>query len=127
MISLLQYLINLKKSEKDSENLIRSGKVLVNDEVVFIPSVKIDPQSKVLIKEKSKWVSRGALKLLPFAEEMEIKFQNKSCFRYWFFNWRIHTSCFKKRSSKNLCLGCWDKSIRLFTKKKPKGYFYWKN
>lgn len=73
-ITLLKQLL---KTNKDAEGLIRSGNVMVNNEVVFIPSTKINETDNIKVKEQKEWVSRGAYKLISAIEMFKLDFKNK--------------------------------------------------
>ena len=76
-MTLLEYLANLNYDLKKAEAIIRAGQVLINKEIVFIPSHKIKQTDQIIIKESKKWVSRGAFKLLGAIEEFDLEFKNK--------------------------------------------------
>lgn len=61
----------------NAELIIRSGKVRVNNEVVFLPLVKIKETDKILIEQQKEFVSRGAYKLLAAIKEFDLNFQDK--------------------------------------------------
>ncbi|MGY6171999.1 TlyA family RNA methyltransferase [Candidatus Mycoplasma pogonae] len=60
-----------------AEKLIRSGKVMVNNEIIMMPNQKVLLDAKIIIKETKKWVSRGAFKLIKAIEVFELNFKDK--------------------------------------------------
>ncbi len=60
------------------EKLIRSGKVLVNYEVVFLPNILIDATANIQINNEEEYVSRGAYKLKHAIEHWNLNFKNKN-------------------------------------------------
>ena len=76
-MSLLEFVIAKGYSREEAERFIRSGKVLVNQEEVIVPSIKVKQSDSILIKEKKEWVSRGAYKLLSAIEKFDIDFKDK--------------------------------------------------
>lgn len=75
--TLLEYVIEQGNNETNARKIIQSGKVMVNNEEVIVPSIKIKDTDVVTIKESKKWVSRGAEKLLAAIERFNIKLENK--------------------------------------------------
>lgn len=73
-ITLLQ---KLSQVNDHAEGLIRSGNVMVNEEVVFIPSTKIKDTDVIKVKQQKEWVSRGAYKLISAIETFGLDFNNK--------------------------------------------------
>ncbi len=69
-------------SLKEADALIRSGKVLVNSEKIFLPSLKFD-EAKIKIEfldqNQKKYVSRAAYKLLAAIDRFNINVNNKVC------------------------------------------------
>ncbi|MXR05849.1 TlyA family RNA methyltransferase [Mycoplasma flocculare] len=68
----------LKMGFKKAESLIRTGYVKVNNQICYLPSQKISNLDYVSVKEKSDYVSRGALKLLAAYENFELDFKGKT-------------------------------------------------
>ncbi|MBN0970922.1 TlyA family RNA methyltransferase [Mycoplasma phocoeninasale] len=66
---------------KESEALIREGKVIVNGERILLPSLKFNEDDiEVIIKNpKKEYVSRGAYKLLGAIEQFSLDITNKVC------------------------------------------------
>ncbi len=77
MKTALQIIMELGYTKDQSEKLIRSGKVKINGNDVFIPSEKFKKSGEVFIKDVKKWVSRGAFKLLAAFEEFDLDITNK--------------------------------------------------
>ena len=67
------------KTEKEIEALIRTGQVLVDEQVILQPNFQVKTNSILRIKEQSPFVSRGGDKLFQTLEKLNIKdqFQNK--------------------------------------------------
>lgn len=76
-LTIKEYLIDKGYSSDDAERYIRGGKVMINSEVMIVPSFVISSEDKVEVKELKEWVSRGAYKLLKAIEEFKIDFKNK--------------------------------------------------
>lgn len=55
--------LNLVESREKAKRLIMSGDVIVNDQVVDKPGKLVDINSKIRLKKKEKYVSRGGYKL----------------------------------------------------------------
>ncbi len=77
MGTALKIIMEQGYTKDQSEKLIRSGKVKINGNDVFIPSEKFKKVSEVFIKDVKKWVSRGAFKLLAAFEEFNLDVTNK--------------------------------------------------
>ena len=75
--TLIEYLTNEGYNKDDAEKLIRAGQVMVNRMVVFTPSVRLKGSETIDINLKSKWVSRGALKLLKAIDVFSLDFSDK--------------------------------------------------
>ena len=75
-MTLLEKIVSLGFSEERAYKLIKSGNVLVNEEVNLFPNTKINNQL-IRIKEIKHYVSRGAYKLLKAIEIWNIDFNNK--------------------------------------------------
>ncbi|WGI36275.1 TlyA family RNA methyltransferase [Mesomycoplasma lagogenitalium] len=68
-----------EKGYENGETLIRIGKVLVNDQIILLPHLKVDINSVITVKQtKKEWVSRGAYKLLKAIEIFNLDFENKT-------------------------------------------------
>ncbi|UVD81945.1 TlyA family RNA methyltransferase [Mycoplasma iguanae] len=61
----------------EAEKIIRAGKVMVNNETIFMPNEKVLPDANIIIKEQKEWVSRGAYKLLKAIDAFKLDFNNK--------------------------------------------------
>ncbi|NQZ28990.1 MAG: TlyA family RNA methyltransferase [Mycoplasmatales bacterium] len=77
MKTAIQIIMEMGYTYEQSERLIRSGKVKINGNDVFIPSEKFKKVSEVFVKDVKKWVSRGAFKLLAAFEEFNLNVQDK--------------------------------------------------
>lgn len=64
-------------SEKESIGMIMSGKVLVNNIVITSPYYQIRDSDNIRIKEKKKYVSRGAYKLLTAFKNFNLNVTDK--------------------------------------------------
>jgi len=51
-MTLIDFVIKKGFEAKEAEAIIRSGKVMINQEVVFVPSEKIKETDAISIKEK---------------------------------------------------------------------------
>ncbi|CRH45817.1 TlyA family RNA methyltransferase [Mycoplasmopsis arginini] len=75
---LIKEKFNLENKKIDS--LAMQGKIFINNEKVFLASIKVDENCNIEIKDKSnKYVSRGAYKLKEAIEKFEIEVENKTC------------------------------------------------
>ena len=72
--TLLEYVSS--KHEK-AESIIRSGKVMINNEVCMMPNTSIKDSDEIRINLKDKYVSRGAYKLEKAIEVFKIDLNNK--------------------------------------------------
>lgn len=77
LINIIKKKYNL--SGKEATGLILSGKVLVDELRVTKIGHPVDIDSNIRIKEKSKYVSRGAYKLLTAFKNFNISVENKIC------------------------------------------------
>ena len=77
IIDLLIEKYNL--NEKEAKGLILSGNVLIDEHVITKIGLKIDNTKKIRIKNKRKYVSRGAYKLLGALEKLPISLNEKIC------------------------------------------------
>ncbi|MCK5945761.1 MAG: TlyA family RNA methyltransferase [Mycoplasmataceae bacterium] len=77
MIKLIDKVVSLGHTEDMSLRIIKSGQVMVNNEVLFMPNQKINDSDSIIIKESKKYVSRGAFKLLNAIEEFDMDLNNK--------------------------------------------------
>ncbi|MCK4796538.1 MAG: TlyA family RNA methyltransferase [Spirochaetes bacterium] len=66
-------------SEKEAVGLILSGDVLINEQSVTKAGIKIDEDSNIRIKNKEKYVSRAAYKLLTAFENFRVSIKGKVC------------------------------------------------
>lgn len=73
--SIKQHLIEM--NYPDAEILIRSGKVKVNNEVIFTPSYITKQVDKITVEQSKEFVSRGAYKLLAAIEKFNLDFNNQ--------------------------------------------------
>ena len=64
-------------SRAKAQNLIQSGKVLIDGKVTIKPAVIVDDKNSVKVILEDDYVSRGAYKLLKAADFFKIDFQNK--------------------------------------------------
>ena len=64
-------------SRAKAQNLIQSGKVLIDGKVTIKPAVIVDDKNSVKVILEDEYVSRGAYKLLKAADFFEIDFQNR--------------------------------------------------
>ena len=80
-IRLDQALVNqgLVKDPDQANRLIMAGQILVNDQIVFHPSQKIDPGDKLEIKSSSPYVSRGGEKLAAAFDTFPLKVERLVC------------------------------------------------
>ena len=78
-IRLDQYLINnhLVDSRTKGQALIMAGEVLVDGQTIDKPGTKISTETKVIIREKFPYVSRGALKIEKAYQKFGIDFTDK--------------------------------------------------
>ncbi|WP_427867286.1 TlyA family RNA methyltransferase [Mycoplasmopsis arginini] len=75
---LIKEKFNLEDKKIDS--LAMQGKIFINNEKVFLASMKVDENCNIEIKEKNnKYVSRGAYKLKEAIEKFQIEIENKTC------------------------------------------------
>lgn len=77
-------IFNLLKSkfgfiDKEAIGLILSGKVIVNGTTITKQGTKIDINAEIKIKEKEKYVSRGAYKLIDALDSFKIDVSEKVC------------------------------------------------
>lgn len=75
------YLANnkLARSRNVAQNLIESGKVLVNKKTIYKPNFLVSNTDTIEIIENEKYVSRGAYKLLEAINKFKINLQDKVC------------------------------------------------
>lgn len=76
-MTLVNFLIAQGYDLKKANALIKAGQVMVNNQTETLPYFKLKSIDEVLIREKSQWVSRGALKLLKAIEVFKLDFQNQ--------------------------------------------------
>ncbi|WP_348571981.1 TlyA family RNA methyltransferase [Mesomycoplasma hyopneumoniae] len=67
----------LKMGFEKAESLIRTGYVKLNNQTCYFPGQKISNLDSINIKEKQKYVSRGALKLQAAYDYFKLNFQDK--------------------------------------------------
>lgn len=75
--TLIEIVMEHNLTKDQAERYIRSGKVLVNDEQVIVPSIKVKDEDRILVRGIKEWVSRGAYKLLAAKELFNIDFTDK--------------------------------------------------
>ncbi|PSB52021.1 TlyA family rRNA (cytidine-2'-O)-methyltransferase [filamentous cyanobacterium Phorm 6] len=71
--------LDLCTSRQQAQALIRTGKVSINQQVVDKPGTEVDIASKILIKERSRYVSRGGDKLAKALEVFAIPVAGRIC------------------------------------------------
>ncbi len=71
--------LDLCTSRQQAQALIRTGKVSINQQVVDKPGTEVDIASKILIKERSRYVSRGGDKLAKALEVFAIPVTDRIC------------------------------------------------
>jgi len=77
-IKLVEFLINnYGYSEKEAMAFIMAGRVLINDKVITSPYYHIKDTDNIRIKEKKRYVSRGAYKLLTAFKHFDINVKDK--------------------------------------------------
>ena len=71
---------NLADSKTKAQSMIMAAQVLVNDKIVTKSGNTFKTDSNIIIKQlHSRWVSRGALKLLEAIQYFKIDIKNKTC------------------------------------------------
>ncbi|MDK2819964.1 MAG: TlyA family RNA methyltransferase [Mycoplasmataceae bacterium] len=78
-MTLLQKMLEMKYEEKVANSLIKIGNVFVNDQKIVMPQTKIKETDIINVKEKNKYVSRGAYKLLAALEEFNVNPKDLVC------------------------------------------------
>ncbi len=71
--------LDLCSSRQQAQALIRTGKVSINQQVVDKPGTEVDIAAKILIKERSRYVSRGGDKLAKALEVFAIPVTDRIC------------------------------------------------
>ena len=71
--------LDLCTSRQQAQALIRTGKVSINQQVIDKPGTEVDIASKILIKERSRYVSRGGDKLAKALEVFAIPVSDRIC------------------------------------------------
>jgi len=71
--------LDLCSSRQQAQALIRTGKVSINQQIVDKPGTEVDIASKILIKERSRYVSRGGDKLAKALEVFAIPVAGRIC------------------------------------------------
>ena len=71
--------LDLCTSRQQAQALIRTGKVSINQQVVDKPGTEVDIASKIQIKERSRYVSRGGDKLAKALEVFAIPVTDRIC------------------------------------------------
>ena len=71
--------LDLCTSRQQAQALIRTGKVSINQQVVDKPGTEVDIAAKILIKERSRYVSRGGDKLAKALEVFAIPVTDRIC------------------------------------------------
>ena len=77
LIEIIKKRYNL--TDKEASGLILAGKVLMDEIPVTKTGVLVDPDKIIRIKKRSKYVSRGAYKLLNAFKYFDISVENKIC------------------------------------------------
>ncbi len=67
----------LVSSRSQAENFIRLGKVTVDGKVVQKPGQAVSEDSKIVLHQVERYVSRAGLKLASVAELLNVEFENK--------------------------------------------------
>ncbi len=71
--------LDLCTSRQQAQALIRTGKVSINQQIVDKPGTEVDITAKILIKERSRYVSRGGDKLAKALEVFAIPVTDRIC------------------------------------------------
>ena len=71
--------LDLCTYRQQAQALIRTGKVSINQQVIDKPGTEVDIASKILIKERSRYVSRGGDKLAKALEVFAIPVTDRIC------------------------------------------------
>lgn len=66
-------------SRQQAQRLIRAGEVFVNQQRIDKPGTAIDPQSKIYVKERSPFVSRGGEKLKKALDTFAVTIEDRIC------------------------------------------------
>ncbi len=69
---------NLTSTRTKAQSLIKDGLVFVNDKVATKPSIEVDDDDLIKIKEHDEYVSRGAYKLLGALQSFKLDFNHKT-------------------------------------------------
>ena len=74
-----QELVNrsMTGSREEAKRLILAGEVFVSGHVADKPAIKVNDESKIVVKQRPKYVGRGGLKLEHAIEEFEIDVKGK--------------------------------------------------
>lgn len=70
---------DLCSSRQLAQRLIRAGEVLVNQQVIDKPGTEVETSAQILIKERSRYVSRGGEKLAKALEVFAIPVTGRIC------------------------------------------------
>lgn len=83
MVKRLDSYVNeqFNTGREKAKELIKDGKIIVNNKVILKPSYEVSEDDDIVINEidYNKYVSRGAYKLLQAIEEFDIKVDGKIC------------------------------------------------
>ncbi|PSF38378.1 TlyA family rRNA (cytidine-2'-O)-methyltransferase [Aphanothece hegewaldii CCALA 016] len=71
--------LNLCSSRQQAQTLIRAGEVKVNQQTIDKPATEIDPNAKIELLAKPKFVSRGGEKLAKALELFQISVKDRIC------------------------------------------------
>ena len=71
--------LDLCSSRQQAQALIRTGKVSINQQVIDKPGTEVDISSNIIIKERSRYVSRGGDKLAKALEVFAITVTGRIC------------------------------------------------
>lgn len=78
-LDILLVELNLCDSRTTAQKLIRAGEVLVNDRVIDKPGTEIELDSKIIVREKPPYVSRGGEKLAKALTQFNISVLERIC------------------------------------------------
>jgi 23S rRNA (cytidine1920-2'-O)/16S rRNA (cytidine1409-2'-O)-methyltransferase len=71
--------LDLCTSRQQAQALIRTGQVSIDQQVIDKPGTEVDIAAKILIKERSRYVSRGGDKLAKALEMFAIRVTDRIC------------------------------------------------
>ncbi|HEY9863357.1 MAG TPA: TlyA family RNA methyltransferase, partial [Candidatus Obscuribacterales bacterium] len=70
---------NLCDSRQQAQRLIQAGEVLVNQQMIDKPGTEVNVEAKILVKQRSPFVSRGGEKLAKALAEFKIEVSDRIC------------------------------------------------